>query len=44
VRQVKQDFENTLKECRRVTMEQVKNTPLWKRVFQVLFRIWSPMM
>ncbi|MBQ7006549.1 MAG: cardiolipin synthase, partial [Oscillospiraceae bacterium] len=44
VREVKNDFENTLKECRRVTMEQVKKTPLLKRIFQIVFRIWSPMM
>ena len=44
VEDVKKDFENTLGQCRRVTMEQVKNTPLYKRVFQLIFRIWSPMM
>ncbi len=44
VQSVKQDFENTLQQCRKVSLEQVKKTPLWKRVFQMLFRIWSPMM
>ena len=44
VSEVKNDFETTLKECRKVTMEQVKKTPLWKRIFQIMFRIWSPMM
>lgn len=44
VEEVKKDFTETLKECRRVTMEQVKKTPLWKRIFQIMFRIWSPMM
>ena len=44
VQSVKGDFEDTLKVCRKVTLEQVKNTPFWKRVFQIVFRIWSPMM
>ena len=44
VEKVKKDFEITLEECRQVTMEQVKKTPLWKRIFQILFRVWSPMM
>ena len=41
---VKQDFEATLQQCRQVTMEQVKKTPLHKRIFQIAFRIWSPML
>ena len=44
VDKVKNDFTATLGECHRVTLEQVKKTPLWKRVFQIMFRIWSPMM
>jgi len=44
VDEVKKDFNETLKVCRRVTMEQVKKTPWWKRIFQMIFRIWSPMM
>ena len=44
VQAVKEDFNRTLRECRRVTLEQVKRTPLWKRIFQMIFRIWSPMM
>jgi len=44
VEAVKADFENTLSQCRKVTIEQVKKTPLWKRIFQIVFRIWSPMM
>ena len=44
VQAVKSDFTETLRECRRVTLEEVKKTPLWKRVFQIIFRIWSPMM
>ena len=44
VQSVKQDFEKTLEQCHRVTLEQVKNTPFFKRIFQFLFRIWSPMM
>ena len=44
VKEVKADFENTLAQCRQVTLEQVKKTPLWKRIFQIVFRIWSPMM
>ena len=41
---VKKDFESTLLQCRAVTLEQVKSTPLHKRIFQLVFRIWSPMM
>lgn len=44
VQEVKKDFTETLKECRKVTLEQVKKTPLRKRIFQIVFRIWSPMM
>lgn len=44
VQEVKKDFTETLKECRKVTLEQVKKTPLRKRIFQMIFRIWSPMM
>ena len=44
VQDVKRDFEQTLEQCGKVTMEQVKSTPLYKRVFQLIFRIWSPMM
>ena len=44
VQAVKEDFNKTLGECRRVTLEQVKKTPLRKRIFQIVFRIWSPMM
>ena len=44
VQAVKSDFTETLGECRRVTLDEVKKTPLWKRIFQIIFRIWSPMM
>ena len=44
VEAVKTDFEDTLGQCRQVTLEEVRKTPLWKRIFQIMFRIWSPMM
>lgn len=44
VKSVKDDFLTTLKQCHLVTMEEVDNTPFWKRLFQIVFRIWSPMM
>ena len=44
VKEVKKDFTETLKECRKVTVEQVKKAPFYKKLFQVLFRVWSPMM
>ena len=44
VQAVKDDFSETLKLCRKVTLDEVKKTPLWKRIFQIIFRIWSPMM
>ena len=44
VQAVKSDFTETLGECRRVTLDEVKKTPLWKRIFQIIFRIWSPTM
>ena len=44
VNEVKNDFEQTLQQCHRVSLEDVKKTPLWKRVFQLIFRVCSPMM
>ena len=44
VEKVKNDFKTTLSQCHKVTLEQVKKTPVWKRVFQLVFRVWSPMM
>ena len=44
VKAVKTDFIKTLDECHKVTLDEVKNTPFFKRLFQFLFRIWSPMM
>ncbi|MEG2928801.1 MAG: cardiolipin synthase [Oscillospiraceae bacterium] len=44
VMDVKQDFLQAEKLCHLVTLEDVKKTPLWKRIFQILFRVWSPMM
>lgn len=41
---VKADYLQTLKSCHMVTLEEVKRTPLYKRIFQIVFRIWSPMM
>lgn len=44
VTDVKDDFVKTLETCRRVSLEDVRKTPFYKRVFQILFRVWSPMM
>ncbi|MBR2504180.1 MAG: cardiolipin synthase [Oscillospiraceae bacterium] len=44
VQSVRDDFNETLKVCHKVTLDEVRRTPLWKRIFQIIFRIWSPMM
>lgn len=44
VMNVKEDFLDALESCHMVTLEDVKRTPLYKRIFQIIFRVWSPMM
>ena len=44
VPKVKADFEDTMKYCRQVTMEDIKNTPLIKRILQIFLRIGGPLM
>ncbi len=44
VMSAKEDFINTFKQCREITLEEVKKTPLYKRILRALFRIFAPMM
>lgn len=44
VPQVKKDFEDTFKHSRIVTMEDIENTPFFKRLYQIVFRVLSPLM
>ena len=44
VENVKNDFVKTLDDCHKVTLKEVHSTPFRKRLFQFVFRIWSPMM
>ena len=44
VRSVKHDFEDTFSHSRQVTMQDVNNTSFFKRLVQIILRIWSPML
>lgn len=44
VKDVKADFEDTLKHSRQVTMEDIKNTNVVKRMLQIVFRLFGPLM
>ena len=41
---VKSDFEKTLSQCHNITLEEVKKTPFLKRLYQIVFRVLSPLM
>ncbi len=43
-RAVKHDFEDTFTHSRLVTQEDIKNTPLIKRILQICLRVFAPMM
>lgn len=44
VADVAKDFDETLKQCRRLTLETLKERPLWKRVLGAVLRIFAPLM
>ena len=44
VQDVKNDIEETLKECREVTMEDIKRVPKRKRLIQLILKFFAPIM
>ncbi len=44
VSRVKKDFDAMFRQSHLVTAEDIRNTPLYKRIFQIAFRVLSPLM
>ncbi len=44
VSDVKKDIEKTIEECHRVTEEDLKNVPAWKRIMQLFLKFFAPVM
>ncbi len=44
VSEVKQDFIDCLKDSKKVTLEDIKKTPFLKRLYQIFFKVLSPLM
>lgn len=43
IKQIEDDFQETLKKSNKITKEDVLNYPLWKKVFGRILRIFSPL-
>ncbi len=41
---VKKDFLNTLKDSKKVTLDDIKKTPIYKRLYQAVMKVFSPLM
>ncbi|MBE6023975.1 MAG: cardiolipin synthase [Cellulosilyticum sp.] len=41
---IKQDFEDTLKVCQRITLAECKQVSLWKRLVRSILRLFAPLM
>ncbi|MDD3428743.1 MAG: cardiolipin synthase [Oscillospiraceae bacterium] len=44
VDQVKQDMITSFEQCREITLEDTRRTPFFKRILQVVFRFFAPLM
>lgn len=44
IAQMSADFEETLEQCRRVSLAEVRSTPWWKRAIWIVLRTFSPLM
>ncbi len=44
VNDVKNDFEDTLKKSREITLDDVNKTPMWRRFVRAIHRIFAPLM
>lgn len=44
VADVARDFEETLKQCHRITAEELKKRPIWKKLISAVLRIFAPLM
>ena len=44
VQDVKRDFESMFQTSRNVALKDVNNTPFYKRLLQLILRVWSPML
>ncbi len=42
--EVKKDFLNTLSDSNKITMQDIKNAPLYKKIYQAIMKIFSPLM
>ncbi len=41
---VKTDFLNTLKACKKISMQDIKEFPLYKRIYQSIMKVFSPLL
>ena len=44
VKNMKEDFLDTLAYCQEITLEEVRNTSLWRRVLQAILGLFSPLL
>ena len=44
VQSVKEDFLKTLDVCQRITAEECRSVPLWKRILRSILRVFAPLM
>ncbi len=44
INDIENDFQETLKKCKKITLEEIKKYPLWKRLIGRLLRLFSPLM
>ncbi len=44
VQDVKRDFESMFRTSRNIALKDVNNTPFYKRLLQLILRVWSPML
>ncbi len=41
---VKEDFLNTLADSKKISMQDIKETPIYKRIYQAIMKVFSPLM
>ncbi len=44
IMELKRDFQNTLKDCKEIKLDDLKKVPLWKKTAQIVLKLFAPLM